>query len=79
MRCFSKGYSILTYSEGEFDGVMVLNTDIFNYQPRKQFKDMFYRFTKNHIVHEIKSVDFIGDINTPEDLERARDLWQKSR
>jgi NDP-sugar pyrophosphorylase family protein len=58
------------------NGVMVLNTDIYNYKPTLTrgefyFSTMVGLFVNDHKVIPIKAKDFIGNITTPTDLIRA--------
>jgi NDP-sugar pyrophosphorylase family protein len=58
------------------DGVMVLNTDIFNYTPiptevELYFSSMVGLFVRDHKVFPVNATNFIGDITTPSDLVRA--------
>lgn len=58
------------------DGVMVLNTDIFDYTPEKikgeyYFSSLLDSFIRKHKVFPIKAKNFIGDITRPDDLIRA--------
>ena len=71
-RCLNEDLSILTFNDGIYDGVMVLNTDIFRCKTTTGlFKDMVDRFVKKHKVALIEANDFVGEVNTPEDLERV--------
>ena len=62
------------------DGVMVLNSEIFNYSPLPNTKGEYYftsllnQFVKDHKVWPVESPNFIGDISTPADLERVEKL-----
>jgi len=62
------------------DGIMVLNSSIFDYEPLANKKGEYYltslvnRFIKDHNVWPVRAVNFIGDITTPEDLERVAKL-----
>lgn len=58
------------------DGVMVLNTDIFDYTPGKikgeyYFSSLLDSFIRKHKVFPVKAKNFIGDITAPDDLIRA--------
>lgn len=59
------------------DGIMVLDTSIFGYQPLPNSKGEFYltslldQFVKDRPVYAVLSDRFIGDITTPEDLKRV--------
>jgi NDP-sugar pyrophosphorylase family protein len=75
--CLAKDLSMLIY-KSRFgntwlkDGVMVLNTDIFNYKPNTvNFKDLVDAFILDHKVSLVKAKGFIGEINTPEDIKRV--------
>ncbi len=62
------------------DGIMVLNSDIFNYSPLSNQKGEYYftsllhQFVKDHKVYPVKIQNFIGDITNPSDLERVEKL-----
>ena len=62
------------------DGIMVLNEKIFDYQPRPNdngeyyFTSMLDQFVKDYRVWPVPSVKFIGDVTTPEDIERIEKL-----
>lgn len=73
-RCLAENLSVLTYNFGINDGVMVLNTDIFNYPPldNVNFSRMLDLFIWDHNVVCIEAEDFVGEINTPKDLERVK-------
>jgi NDP-sugar pyrophosphorylase family protein len=84
-RCLSKKLSILVYKPSFFkpyvkDGVMVLNTDIFENIPlltgSVQFSVMVDWFMQDHKVAKVKAKNFIGEINTPEDYIKLN-LWRK--
>ena len=73
--CMAKGLSILTYMSPTLgwqdDGVMVLNTDIFNYFPLSvkgelHFHSLVEKFVRDHVVSFVKAKNFIGEINTIE-------------
>jgi len=71
-RCLAKDLSILTFNSGVKDGVMVLNTDIFNYKPvNEQFSSLVEEFFRDHKVILVEAENFRGEINTPKDLERV--------
>ena len=71
-RCLRKDLSILTFNGGTYDGVMVLNTDMFKYKPEDdQFKSLLDRFVEDHDVDLVEARNFLGGINTPEDLDRV--------
>lgn len=67
------------------DGVMVLNSDIFNYVPAANetgeyyFTSLLNQFVNNKTVWPVKSVGFIGDITTPEDIGRIEKILKDSR
>jgi UDP-N-acetylglucosamine diphosphorylase / glucose-1-phosphate thymidylyltransferase / UDP-N-acetylgalactosamine diphosphorylase / glucosamine-1-phosphate N-acetyltransferase / galactosamine-1-phosphate N-acetyltransferase len=66
-------------SNTAIDGVMVLNTDIFDYMPLKTrseyyFSTMIDKFVLEHNVYPVKSISFIGDVTTPKDLRRVGKL-----
>jgi NDP-sugar pyrophosphorylase family protein len=71
-KCLSKKLSVLTFGKSIKDGVMVLNTDIFNYKPSDgvNFSTMVDLFVHDHKVSMVKAKRFVGEINTPEQLER---------
>lgn len=62
------------------DGIMVLNEKIFGYHPLSNQKGEYYftsllnQFVRDHVVWSVRAVNFIGDITTPEDLERVAKL-----
>jgi bifunctional UDP-N-acetylglucosamine pyrophosphorylase/glucosamine-1-phosphate N-acetyltransferase len=67
------------FSDYAADGVMVLNSDIFKYQPTFNGKEyylttMVNEFISEHSVKAVKSHDFIGDISTPADLLRVEKI-----
>lgn len=72
--CMDEGLSVLTYGEDQIDGVMVLNTDIFRCKPDIDFVDMVKQFIKSHEVKMIKAENFIGGINTPDDIKRVEGI-----
>ena len=58
------------------NGVMVLNTNIFNYSPtlirgEYYFSTMIGAFVRDHKVFPVANMGLIGDITTPKDLIRA--------
>lgn len=66
------------------NGVMVLNTDIFNYAPsliqgEYYLSTMIAKFVRNHKVFPVANIGLIGDIATPADLVRAGNLVKSSR
>ena len=63
-KCMSRDLSILTFDGGKKDGVMVLNTDIFNYKPKNgNFSSMVDLFIKEHKVSMVKpTYNFLGEI-----------------
>ena len=72
-RCMDEDLSVLTFGNLKIDGVMVLNTDIFDYfsPDSPNFKDMVDSFVWDHDVSFVEAKNFIGEINTPKDLERV--------
>ncbi len=71
-KCLDKPLSILVYGDGIYDGVMVLNTDIFGYELTDNlFRTLVEQFVKDHEVSLVKAEKFIGGINTPSDLARV--------
>ena len=62
------------------DGIMVLNSDIFNYEPLPNQKGEYYftsllnQFVKDHEVFPVPMKNFIGDVTAPGDLERVEKL-----
>lgn len=79
-KCLDRALSILTYGSWEYGGVMVLNSTIFHFSPRgsKNFRTLLTPFVWKNKVDLVEPVDFIGEINTPKDLERA-ERWLKSQ
>ena len=79
-RCTTKVLSILLFKSRFCNtwlkyGVMVLNTDIFNYKPNTvDFKDLVDAFVLDHKVKMVKAKGFMGEINTPEDIKRVERL-----
>jgi len=82
-RCLKKELSVLFYKPSFFkpytkDGVMVLNTDIFENIPiltgSEHFSIMLDWFMENHKVAKVKARHFVGEINTPEDF---MSIWLK--
>lgn len=78
--CLKKELSILTFKkDGKwvYDGVMVLNTNIFNHIPIYSDFELSFQstmidlFIRLHHVERIKSKSFVGEINTPEDITRV--------
>ena len=72
-RCLAEKLSYLLYKSKNYwlmDGVMVLNTDIFNYETGEEnFKDMVDLFRADNNVSLVLSSDgFIGELNTPDKL-----------
>lgn len=59
------------------DGAMVLNDRIFNYRPlpnskgEYHFTSLLNQFCKDYDVWPVEALDFIGDITTPQDIERV--------
>jgi len=81
-KCIDKKLSILTFmSEAvgtQDDGVMVLNTDIYNYFPtfsekELHFHDLVDMFICDHDVNYVDAVDFIGEINTVKQLNKLNE------
>lgn len=66
------------------DGVMVLNTAVFNYMPLPNKKGEFYltsmvdQFVRKHRVNAVHAEKFLGDITTPGDLKRIESMLVKS-
>jgi dTDP-glucose pyrophosphorylase len=73
--CLKEDLSILTFEKNgtlTLDGVMVLNTNIFMCSIiTTEFKDILNWFLLSYIVTRIKAKNFIGEINTPEDIKRV--------
>jgi choline kinase len=78
-KCIAKKLSILTFVSPTLglqdDGVMVLNTDIYNYFPmfsenELHFHDLVDMFVCDHDVNYVDAVDFVGEINTPEQFNK---------
>lgn len=66
------------------DGVMVLNTDIFNYKPLPTrgefyFSTMVGLFVRHHRVFPINATSFIGETTTPLDLVRVGNILKSRR
>lgn len=67
------------------DGVMVLNQDILNYVPTKTlgeyyFSELVGKFVKNNFVYPVMAQNFVGDLTTPGDLYRVKQIikkWEK--
>ncbi len=79
-RCLEKDLSILTFDGGIYDGVMVLNTDIFECETSDGFfKTMVEEFVYNHVVNFIPAENFIGGINTPTDIVRVEEELKMSK
>lgn len=84
-RCLSKNLSVLMFNKNGVwikDGVMVLNTDIFNYQPKDEnFSTMVDQFIQDHpTMYFIEARNFVGELNTPEALKEVeRKLCQNSQ
>ena len=60
-------------------GVMVLNTNIFNYEPileRGEYylSSMVGLFSKDHKIFPVMATNFIGEITTPQDLIRVGNI-----
>lgn len=65
-------------------GIMVLNTDVFNYQPRLErgeyyFPSMVSQFCRDHRVFPVEASGFIGEITTPRDLTRVGKILARKR
>jgi|SRR3989344_1062072 len=61
------------------DGVMVINTDIFNYTPVRTrgefyFSTLMSSFVRDHKVFPVPTQGLIGDITTPDDLVRVSNI-----
>lgn len=61
------------------DGIMVLNTDIFSYEPalikdEYYFSTMVSSFIRDHKVFPVPARNFIGDITRPHDLIRVGNI-----
>jgi len=70
-RCVAKNLSVLVFGPKTKDGVMVLNTDIFDYHlVCPDFSVLVDWFIWLHKVPLIKAKNFVGEINTPKDIER---------
>ena len=70
--CLEKDLSILTFDGGIYNGVMVLNTDIFEHELTDGlFRTLVEEFVKDHKVSFIEARNFVGGINTPSDLARV--------
>lgn len=83
-RCLDEKLSVLTYKFGIKDGVMVLNTDIFNYEPIEnngeyQFSDLVDEFIKHHKVIYVEAENFIGELNTPKDILRVERKLKRAK
>ena len=77
--CVNEDLCVLTYDGGKVDGVMVLNTDIFNYKSEEDFVTMVEQFLKDHFVTKIRAKNFVGGINTPKDIKRVeKALYEQS-
>ena len=77
-RCLEKDLSILTFDGGTYDGVMVLNTDIFEYEPIDgDFVTLVEEFAVKHTVSFVEAKDFVGSINTPDDIVRVEKEFDK--
>lgn len=71
-----------TKSDIAVSGLMVINTDIFNYQPiptRGEYylSSLVSQFVQDHKVYPVKSKKYIGEITYPHDLVRAEKILQK--
>jgi len=63
------------------DGVMVLNTDIFTYEPtlikgEYYFSTMVGLFVSDHKVYAVNAENFIGDLTAPRDLVRVGNILE---
>ncbi len=77
--CLREHLSVLTYDDGTYDGVMVLNTDMFDYKPTDdQFKTSLQRFVDEHDVKLVEAERFVGGINTPNDIDRVEKELKKT-
>jgi GTP:adenosylcobinamide-phosphate guanylyltransferase len=75
-KCLEKDLSILTFDGGIWDGIMVLNTDIFMYKPTDEmFRSLVQKFLNDHDVEFIEDKNFVGGLNTPADLKRVQKLY----
>lgn len=75
-KCLKKDLSILTFNGGTYDGIMVLNTDIFMYEPTDEmFLSLVQKFINDHDVELIEDKNFVGGLNTPSDLERVQKIY----
>ena len=76
-KCLNEKLSIITFGDSVKDGIMVLNTDIFEYPPLDDtnFSSMLDGFIRDHKVTLINDKYFVGGINTPIDLERVRLIY----
>jgi len=73
-KCLNEGLSVITFNEGTIDGIMVLDTSIFKYKPKGlEFKSLVEKFVKYKKVALIEDENFIGGINTPEDIIRVEE------
>ena len=71
-KCLEDYLSILTFNNGTYDGVMVLHTNIFKYKSKDgTFRSIAEEYAVDHFVNFIKAKNFIGGINTPEDILRV--------
>ena len=66
------------------DGVMALNTDIFNYIPQQQkgeyyFSAMVGLFCRDHKVFPVMARDFVGDLTSSQDLARVGNIIRARR
>lgn len=65
------------------DGIMVLDTSVFDYEPFSNSKGEFYltsiinQFVKRRPVRAVLSDRFIGDITTPADLRRVEESLKR--
>lgn len=65
------------------DGIMVLDTSVFDYSPLPNSKGEFYltsiinQFVKHCLVRAVLSDTFVGDITTPADLRRVEESLKR--
>ncbi len=65
------------------DGIMVLNTDIFNYEPQQTSGEFYFStlaglFVRDHKVTPVHAQNFIGDLTAPKDIERVKRIINMS-
>lgn len=73
-----------TTSKLAVSGLMVLNTDIFDYQPSLAKGEFYFSlladsFVRNHKVFPVSTTSFIGEITTPKDLIRAGKILKRMK